>query len=97
MATHGRLMDGPFVRGSGVVERTVDDAVFLVGPENETVFHLNPLGAAVWRLLADPVSIDDVIGLLATAYPNVAIARIEADVSRLMTGLDRRGLIVRSD
>jgi hypothetical protein len=90
-------MNGSFVRSPGVAERNVDDAVFLVGSDSESVFHLNPLTAAVWRLLAQPESIGEVINLLASAYPDIEIVQIEGDVLTLMKALERRGLVVKSD
>ncbi len=89
-------MDGLFARSPGVVERSVDDAVFLVKSSDESVFHLNALGGAVWRLLARATSLGEMIGVLATAFPDVAVERIEDDVTKLIRQLDRRGLVARS-
>ncbi len=97
MARRGRSMDGPFARSPGVVEREVDDAVFLVKSGDESVFHLNALGGAVWRLLAQATSVGKMIETLVNAFPDVAVERIGADVANLIQELDRRGLVTRSD
>ena len=97
MVTRDLAMNESFVRSPGVAERNVDDAVFLVGSDRESVFHLNPLAAAVWRLLAQPASIKEVIELLASAYPDIATVQIKGDVLTLMKALDGRSLIVKSD
>ena len=54
------------------------------------------MGAAVWRLLAEPVGIGDISGLLTAAFPDVDGAMIGADVTMLMKDLARRGLVVLS-
>ena len=79
-----------------VSAREVDDAVFLVKTSDESVFHLNALGGAVWRLLADATTIAEMIGVLASAFPDVSVERIEDDVTKLIRELDRRGLVARS-
>lgn len=97
MAARGGAMDGRYAHGSGVVQREIDDAVFLVKAGDESVFHLNALGGAVWRLLAEPTSIDEVMEILSSAFPDVALEQIEADVTKLIRRLDRRRLVARSD
>ena len=97
MAAPGGAMDGRYAHGPGVVQREVDDVVFLVKSGDESVFHLNALGAAVWRLLAEPTSIDEVMEILSSAFPDVEVELIEADVTKLIRRLDRRGLVARSD
>jgi len=89
-------MDGAFARSPGVVAREVDDAVFLVQTGDQSMFHLNALGGAVWRLLAHPTTIGEMSGVLATAFPDVAVDRIDADVTKLIRQLDRRRLVARS-
>lgn len=84
-----------FIRNPGILERRIDDTVFLVDPEDETVFHLNPVGAGIWRLLADPTSPADAGRILQQAFPEISSDVVISDVSNLIHRLERKGLIRR--
>jgi hypothetical protein len=84
-------------RNPDVVIREVDDSVFLVGPRNDGVFHLNSTGAAVWRLLAEPVSAAEAEQILVSAFPDVPPDQVREDLAALINGLDARGFLVRVD
>jgi len=78
----------------GVHVRQMDDQVFLADPDTDVLFHLNPVGSAVWRLLEQPTSIDEVTGLLTEAFPDAPAGQISTDVSALYDELLRNGLIL---
>ena len=84
-------------RHPDVVTREIDDAVFLVGPDNDAVFHLNTTGAAIWRLLAEPLSASDAVATLQAAFPELPEERLQNDVDSLLDELDARGFLVRLD
>ena len=42
-------------RNPATVETAVDGELFLVNPDSQAIFHLDTIGAALWRLLADPI------------------------------------------
>lgn len=84
-------------RGAGVTERRIDDAVFLVGPDDVSVYHLNATGAAIWHLLEEPTGIEEAIKLLANAFPDTPAARIREDVEVLMAELARREFVEPTD
>ncbi len=83
-------------RNPDVVERSVDDTVFLVEPDSQAIYHLEAVGAALWRLLENPTEIADAVDLLHQAFPDVARDHIERDVTRVIADLESRGLIADS-
>ena len=90
-------MKGHFTRELQVIERAVGDQIFLVNPENEEIYHLNVTGTALWRLLAEPISLEDAIAVLQDAFPDEDRTDIETDVAALFTEFAGHGLIVEVD
>lgn len=78
----------------GLDERQVDSDLFLVDPQGEAIYHLNGLGAGLWRLLDGSWGMDDAVSLLRQAYPTVDCKALESDVERLIEDLTDRGLVV---
>lgn len=83
-----------FRHRQGLTERLVDSDLFLVGPGGQTIYHLNGLGAGIWRLLEGAHGFDDVVTVLRQAYPEVDPDSIEGDVTTLVKDLCDRGLLV---
>ena len=71
--------------------------MLLARPEGAEVYRLDPTGAALWRLFAEPLGAAEAVAALARAFPEVAHHRIEAEVSALIADLAGRGLIERFD
>ncbi len=85
---------GPrFRRNEGVTETAIDRDLFLVNPGRQGIYHLNATGAALWRLLAEPIGVEQAVAILHHAFPDVARAQIERDVTKVMADLTARGLI----
>lgn len=82
-----------FIKGHSVEERTIEDEFLLVNEETGAIFNLNPLGAAVWRLLRQPITSGEIIHVLAVAFPEVAEEQIQTDVRLLLRQLSTKGLI----
>jgi len=82
-------------RRAGVKETPVDADLFLVLPDNGEIFHLNALGAALWRLFAERSSAEAAGDALALAFPDLPRETIDADVQRFIGELGQRALIDR--
>jgi hypothetical protein len=80
-------------RRAGVKETPVEDDLFLVLPDNGEIFHLNAVGAALWRLFAEPSSAAAAGDTLALGFPDLPRAAIAADVQRFIAELRQRALI----
>ena len=86
-----------FRRNPAILERQIDETVFLVNPDDDTIFYLNPLSSGLWRLLADPVSMAAAGRIVQEAFPDTPPDQIAADVSTLIMDMEKRGLILRED
>nr|WP_281501835.1 PqqD family protein [Aliiroseovarius sp. F20344] len=60
------------------------------------IFRLNPISAAIWRLLEEPTDLKEVVSILASAFPDVGPDQIAGDCEQLMRGLAEARLIVPS-
>jgi hypothetical protein len=80
-----------------VTIRAVDGELFLAGAEGDAIWHLNVLGAAVWRLLAGPASAAEAAAALTAAFPEADPAVIARDVDALFAGLAANRLIVEPE
>jgi len=92
-----RPREACFRRNPVILERQIDDTVFLVNPDDETIFYLNPLSAGLWRLLAETVSIAVAGSIVQDAFPDTPPDQIVEDVSKLIEDMERRRLILRVD
>lgn len=78
----------------GVSATEVDDDIFLVEPQSEEVFHLNPLAAGIWRALVEPASREEVVALLRAAFPDADRATIARDAGAILDRLQAEGFVV---
>ena len=65
--------------------------VVLLEPEEGIYYSLNEVGARIWEIIRDPVSVDNVCGLISREY-DVDPDRCRADVLELLTELLDYGL-----
>lgn len=91
--TTAASLHGQISRALGIVEKAVDGDMFLANPAGETIYHLNVIGAALWRLMDQPVFPGDVLATLRAAFPDVAAERIESDLDAMLSDLEKRRLI----
>ncbi|MEZ5923955.1 MAG: PqqD family peptide modification chaperone [Hyphomicrobiaceae bacterium] len=75
------------------VERRLGDAVFLVSQRQDAVLGLSPSAAAIWQQLSQGRSRQMIEALFRSAFPEVAIDRIRADIDHVLGLLRRHGLI----
>ena len=82
-----KLRGRPLVRRLEVVERREGEETFLIDERNGAIHTLNPVGAAIWGLLAEPVTMEAIVGRLAEAFPDTRKHEIERHVERLVRRL----------
>ncbi|MCR4378741.1 MAG: PqqD family protein [Rhodospirillales bacterium] len=78
-------------RHPGAQFREVGDEIFLVHPDGEQIYNLNPMAAALWRLLKNPMTGRAMAEVVITAFPMLAMAKVEGDVKAVLTELLAKG------
>jgi len=83
-------------RHTGVSVTQVDNELFLVRPaeRGRSVFHLDPIGAGLWRLFAEPHTLSQAQEVVRTAFPDVDPAQVDADVADVVRRMADSGLLL---
>ncbi len=85
---------GCYLRKADISVVTVDGEGFLADVQGAAIHHLNPVGSAIWALLVEPMTLDEMIELILTAFPEVNRNQVENDVGTLIESLMSKQLIV---
>ncbi|HEY9079601.1 PqqD family peptide modification chaperone [Magnetovibrio sp.] len=67
--------------------REVGDEIYLVHPDGEQIYNLNPMAAALWRLISEPMTMADMAEIVHAAFPILSENKVNADVQAVMTEL----------
>jgi hypothetical protein len=78
---------------AGTVEVWLGKRLFLADVEGRAIHGIDPIGAIVWQVLAEPTRPYEIAELLAEAFPDAGHDRITADVQRLLTQFRDAALI----
>ena len=80
-------LDDTVVAVKNQVTADVGGELIMLDLSRGEYFGLNAVGAQVWELIAEPRPVNEVRDELVAAYPEVAPARIEADLLALLEEL----------
>lgn len=83
-----------FRRNPAIAFTVVDDETFLIEPESQEVFYLDAVSSALWRLLEDPRTAEEMAALFAAAFPDHPAEKISRDIAAATADLLARGLAV---
>jgi hypothetical protein len=86
-------VSGRFMQNRDVLEKPVEDELFLVEPNSNAIYKLNTVGAALWRLLARPITADEATNVICRAYPDIPPDDIARDVAVVLAELETKGLV----
>ena len=78
---------------SGISIVEADNQSFLADRQGEGIHHLNTIGSAIWRLLAEPMTKEELAGVLKTAFPDMNQEKIKIDINILIGELTRKSLL----
>lgn len=79
-----------------VLFQQVDDQAVLLSLGDEVYFGLNETAARIWRRLEEsPATVEELVALLAAAYPDAPSTELRADVAELLDALVAGGLASR--
>ena len=82
-----------YVQAPGLTETEAGADHFLADGTGLSIYRLNAGSAAIWRLLAEPTDLGEVVEILAAAFPEVAPGQIADDSAQLMRSLAKAQLI----
>ena len=85
---------GCYLRKPEIGVVTIDGESFLADNQGAAIHHLNPVGSAIWTLLAEPVTIADMVDLLHLAFPDVGGEQVKGDVADLIGTLVSKNLLI---
>jgi len=85
---------GCYLRKPEIRIVTIDGESFLADNQGAAIHHLNPVGSAIWTLLAEPVTMADMVDLLLIAFPDVGGDQVKGDVADLIDTLVSKNLLV---
>lgn len=71
--------------------REVGDEIYLVHPDGEQIYNLNPMAAALWRLTGEAMTMADMAEIVQAAFPILSRNKVEADVTAVIAELLNQG------
>ena len=71
----------------------IGDALYLADANGWAIHRMDPLAAAIWAIIEDPLPLAELIDIMAVAYPQVAPAKIASDIQSLLKRLYSAGLV----
>lgn len=83
-----------YIRNPAVSATEIDAETFLVEPDGGEVFYLDEVSSALWRLLGDPQSEDDIVETFAAAFPDTDVEKIGQDIRAALNDMKDRALVV---
>lgn len=87
------IAEDSFIQNKLVQKIRIEGESFLTSPDEKTIYHLNQIGSGVWELLAVPTSKNDILAILATAFPQIERSTIEKDVTKILKRFQLKELI----
>jgi hypothetical protein len=83
---------GPLVQRPGTTEVWLGGRLYLADAAGRAIHRIDPVGAVIWSVLAEPTAPDEMATLLVEVFPETPRTRIEADLARLLTQMGDAGL-----
>lgn len=83
----------PLRQRPGTIETWLGDRLFLADAEGRAIHRIDPIGAAVWLVLAEATTTDEIAAVLGEAFPDAAPDQITTDLERLLAQFRDAGLI----
>jgi hypothetical protein len=82
-----------YLRRADVELRELGDDVFLIDQRTTSIHHLNMTGAAVWRLLAEPMRLADMLETFRQAFPNKSRRILKKKLKHILADLEDSELL----
>lgn len=85
--------DRLYRRRDGVALREVGDDIFLIDEVTGRIHHLNVTGAALWRLLAEPAKLSEIVRTFQQAFPDRTARILKKKLKPILEDLDDMDLL----
>jgi hypothetical protein len=86
-----------FQQRSGSLSVPIGGTLYLADAEGRAIHRMDPLAAAIWTLIDEPMSAADLVDLTVEAFPDAAPDQVVSDIERLLSRLYMLGLIETLD
>jgi len=83
-----------YQRNESILQRDVDGEVFLIDDVRGNIHALDPFASGIWRLLENPVSVNEIVAVFLAAFPDRQPKEIRRHVNRFVDSLARDNLAV---
>ena len=83
-----------YVRNPTVTATDLGDEILLVKPGNEAIYELAKTGAGIWRLLAEPATILEIVDIYAVAFPDIARDQLNYDIKKMIDDALEAGMLL---
>lgn len=75
----------------------VEDDVIVLNTDSDEFYAMGEVGSRLWELVAETMSIRDLVETMCSQYPEVSETQIRSDCLQFLEDLLRSGLIEYSD
>ncbi len=82
------------LQAPGITEVATNGERFLSGRNGKSIHNLNDGAAMIWRLLEEPSTASEIIGMLHAVFPEQKIDTIRSDVMETLRAFAANGLLV---
>ncbi len=86
-----------FQRNEGVSIQEMEGDLFLANEESGSIYRLNTIGAAFWRILENPCDLETILDLFCAGFPNQSRSDLCRDITDLIDQLEDHSLILRKE
>lgn len=89
MTTSPLKVSVEYVQRPGILQDRIDDDLFLIDTTENRIHALNMMAAAIWELLAEPGSADDLCAVFREEFPQVSPSRLKRDIKETLTSMSK--------
>ncbi|RYI07365.1 MAG: PqqD family peptide modification chaperone, partial [Acetobacteraceae bacterium] len=82
-----------FRQRAGSLALFIGKTLYLADAEGRAIHRMDPLAAALWALMEDPMSVRDLVDLTVEAFADATPRQVKADIKVLVARLCQQGLI----
>lgn len=84
---------GRLAQRAGSMERWIGEVLYLADRGGRAIQRMDPLAAAIWAMLEDPATPEDLVAAVVEAFPDTPRERIRTDLAALLDRLFEAGLV----